>query len=384
MATRRLQWATLSTVATAGVWLSTLLIVAAAGSTPARAEGQGPAPSLERTGAELYQAACAACHGRDGRGAPQSLVGLDLPLPDFTDCEFTTPEPDLDWTSVIHDGGPARAFDRRMPAFGEALSLEEIQRVIDHLRTFCRNTDWPRGELNLPRAFFTEKAFPENEAVYTVSIQQSQVTNEFLYERRLGRRSQLEIAVPLEAVEPSAGDWRYGLGDVAFAVKHAFYHDLDRGSILGAGAEVIFPTGNEADGLGGGYAIGEPFVLFGQMLPGDGFVQAHVGMELPLNREAKPNEAYWRIAAGKSFVQHRWERTWTPMVELLGNRELLSGEKVYWDVVPQMQVTLSKRQHIMINAGLSLPVNGGDERPKRFVMYLLWDWFDGGLFEAWR
>jgi mono/diheme cytochrome c family protein len=164
MTTRRLQLATISTAVTDGVWLLTLLLVAAAGSAPARAEGQSPSPSRERTGAELYQAACAACHGRDGRGAPQSLVGLDIPLPDFTDCAFGTPEPDSDWMAVSHDGGPARAFDRRMPAFGGALSVEELQRAIDHVRTFCTSKAWPRGELNLPRALVTEKAFPENDS----------------------------------------------------------------------------------------------------------------------------------------------------------------------------------------------------------------------------
>lgn len=46
----------------------------------------------------------------------------------------------------------------------------------------------------------TEKAFPENEAVLTSSFSRSArgvVSNEFLYERRVGRRGQYEIAVPL-------------------------------------------------------------------------------------------------------------------------------------------------------------------------------------------
>jgi hypothetical protein len=50
--------------------------------------------------------ACAACHGTDGRGTPQSTVGFDTPIPDFTDCSFATPEPDADWLAVMHDGGP--------------------------------------------------------------------------------------------------------------------------------------------------------------------------------------------------------------------------------------------------------------------------------------
>ena len=121
------------------------------------------------TGEQLYQAACAACHGREGQGQPESVVGFDTALPDFTDCAFATPEADLDWSSVVHMGGRGRALDRRMPAFREALSGLEIDRVVQHLRSFCAEPRWPRGELNFPRAFFTEKAFPENEAVFTVA-----------------------------------------------------------------------------------------------------------------------------------------------------------------------------------------------------------------------
>jgi hypothetical protein len=88
---------------------------------------------------------------------------FDVEPPDFTDCNLTTPEADLDWPSIIHRGGPARAFNQLMPAFGDELSDEEIARLITHLRGFCTERGWPHGDLNMPRAI-TEKAFPENEA----------------------------------------------------------------------------------------------------------------------------------------------------------------------------------------------------------------------------
>src|SRR5688572_7996666 len=124
----------------------------------------------ELQGRELYQAACATCHGSDGKGSSRAVVGFDTALPDFTDCRFSSPEPDADWAAVITDGGPARSFDRRMPAFGQVLSEEQIEGVVQYLRSFCDETSWPRGELNLPRALITEKAFPENEALLTTSI----------------------------------------------------------------------------------------------------------------------------------------------------------------------------------------------------------------------
>ena len=123
-----------------------------------------------RSGAELYGSACAACHGPDGRGKTQSEVGFAIPLPDFTDCDFAVREPDSDWSAIVHGGGRARGFDPLMPAFEEALSSDEIEQILSHVRAFCRDERWPRGELNMPRALFTEKAFPEDEAVITTTI----------------------------------------------------------------------------------------------------------------------------------------------------------------------------------------------------------------------
>ena len=81
-------------------------------------------------GNRLYEESCAACHGSDGRGRTSSSLGLDVPVPDFTDCDFANREPDADWGAIIHQGGPVRGFDRMMPAFGEALSQAEIDAIL--------------------------------------------------------------------------------------------------------------------------------------------------------------------------------------------------------------------------------------------------------------
>jgi hypothetical protein len=51
--------------------------------------------------------------------------------------------------------------------------------------------------------------------------------------------------------------------------------------------------------------------------------------------------------------------------------------------VPQRQVTLNTRQHIMLNAGVQFPLNERQGRGTRFMAYLLWDWWDGGFFDGW-
>ena len=315
------------------------------------------------------------------------MVGFDTPLPDFTDCEFTTPEPDPDWISVVHFGGDVRALDRRMPAFVDALSDDDIDRVIEYVRTFCREPGWPRGDLNFPRPLFTEKAYPENEAVLTTSIlagHPQAIQNDFQYEHRIGRRGQYEVNVPFNLQQDGSRVWSRGLGDVNVAYKHTVFDSLRRGSILSAGGELIFPTGKENEGLGGGVTIFEGFGLYGQALPSDGFLHVQAGFEVPADTNLANKEIFWRTAIGKTWAQNGGSgRAWSPMLEVLGAKELARGHDAEWDLAPQMQVTLSGLQHVMLNAGLRVPVNQRNERGNRVIVYLLWDWFDGGLFSNW-
>jgi mono/diheme cytochrome c family protein len=365
-------------------WIVVLpLTTVVSGQSPS---GQTSVALPTRSGAELYRAACAACHGVDGTGAPRALVGFDTPIPDFTDCAFATVEPVADWFAIAHDGGPVRGFDRRMPAFGEALSEDEILRAIDHIHGFCENPGWPRGELNLPRALVTEKAFPENETVLTTTVGTGDVgsiTNEVVYEKRFGVLNQYEVAIPFALEQSTAESWSRGLGDIALAVKRVMFHSLEAGSIVSVGGELVLPTGKETLGLGKGVTIVEPFVTFGQMLPWNGFLHAHAGAELPTDRDKATPEAFWRLAAGTTIEQGRFGRAWSPMVELLAARELEAGHTVEWDVVPQMQVTLNRRQHLMISGGVRIPVTDRDERHAQVITYFLWDWFDGGLGDGW-
>ena len=80
----------------------------------------------------------------DGAGQPQTVVGFQLPLPnghdfpDFNDCPTNTVEPLADWIAVVHRGGPIRGLDRHMPAFGDALTQEQIERAVKYLWSFCR------------------------------------------------------------------------------------------------------------------------------------------------------------------------------------------------------------------------------------------------------
>ena len=373
------------------------LIYALSAHTPpavaAQSSSLDAALPANATGEQIYAAACATCHAIDGKGSPSALVGFDLPLPnghdfpDFTDCSINTVEPLADWMAVAHRGGPVRALDRRMPAFGDALSLDQIERAVKYLWTFCDDPAWPRGDLNLPRAFFTEKAFPENETVWTTGVTTSgakSVTNELVYEHRIGARWQYEVKAPfgVQQAEPG-GAWSRGLGDVEFALRRTFYVSLDRGSIFAAGGAVTLPTGKEELGLGNGFTIYEPFAMWGQIIGGSGFVQVHAGYELPSNRTLGRREGFLRTAFGYTVAQDQgFGRAWSPMLEVLAAKPEDGGTE--WDVVPQMQVSLSKLQHVLLSAGVRVPLNEREDRKPQALVYVLWDWFDGGLFDFWK
>lgn len=335
----------------------------------------------------VYTAACAACHGDDGRGRTASQLGFETPPPDFTDCDFAAREPDADWAAIAHRGGPVRGFDRMMPAFGEALTPDEIAAAVAHIRTFCTDDRWPRGELNLPRALFTEKAYPEDEAVITTTLVTDgpdSISHEFLWEQRFGAVNQIEIKVPITRAD--LGDpagWQSGTGDLAIGVKHALRHSLERGAILSIGGELVLPTGDEAKGFGKGTTVFESFVLYGKILPNDSFLQLQGIAEFPSD-SAFEDEVVVRAAYGRTWIADApFGRAWTPMIEVLGARELTGGADTEWDLVPQLQISLNTRQHVQAGVGVRLPVTDRSNRSSELVFYLLWDWFDGGVLEGW-
>lgn len=337
-----------------------------------------------KTGAGIYQSACAACHGADGKGAHHTSVGFQTRLGDFSNCAFATAEPDVDWISVVQLGGRARGLDQNMPAFGEALSAEEIVRVVAYVRGFCTRASWPTGNLNLPRALVTGKAFPDDEAVVTTTVPAQytdRVGTRFEYERRLGPRSQFEVTVPFNVVKWPGG-WNHGLGDIDLGFKQVVFHSARRGSIASGGLDITFPTGKETDGLGGRLLKAEPFMAMSQALPFNGFLHAQVGIEWPLNNEAALNEVFWRAAAGKTFTEPRGGRAWSPMIEVLAWRDLEFGERTRWDLMPELLVTLSRRQHVMASGGVRLPVSLRS-RSRLVMASILWDWSQGSVFSGW-
>jgi mono/diheme cytochrome c family protein len=353
-------------------------------------QAQGVPVADLRDGQAIFQAGCAGCHGPRGQGMTDTTVGFAKPdtFPDFSQCDQTTPEVDIDWKSIIRNGGRARGFSPIMPAFGDLLTPSQIDAVVGYIRSFCQDRSWPRGELNLPRPLMTEKAFPEGETVVTTSIgtrRSPDVANELVYERRIGARNQIEVSVPFSFVHDTGGTVNGGVGDAGFGLKRVLFASHERGSILSVQGEAVLPTGDRDRGFGAGVTVFEAFGAFGQMLPFDSFVQVQAGTEQPVDTAIAPRAVFGRVAFGKSLRQDGgFGRLWTPMLEVVSDRELESAAATDVDLVPQFQVSLSRRQHVRANVGLAIPVANTAGRSKQVVFYLLWDWLDGGFLEGWR
>ena len=289
-----------------------------------------------KNGERIYKAGCIACHGDKGTGAPQTLTDFRRPdtFPDFTRCDQTTPEPNSAWKDVIVSGGPARGFSEIMPAFGELLTSDQIDDVIAYLRTF-------------------------------------------------GVHNQIEVDVPVQ-FQNQNHTWYGGVGDATLGLKREMWSSLRSGSILSLFGGVIVPSGNKSRGFGTGTTTFETFAAFDQLFSSNTFVQFQAGADLPSNTDIAPQTLFWRTAFGQSFAaKDGLGRLWSPMVEFVAERDLVTGAKTRWDVVPEMQVTISRRQHIRANVGFLKPFTNIAGRQSQVVFYLLWDWADGKLTEGW-
>lgn len=343
------------------------------------------------TGEQVFKTACVACHGPDGKGMPKSIAAFEPPdsFPDFTRCDQTTAEMNNDWKAVITHGGRYRGFSQIMPSFNEALTPEQIDKVVVYLRHFCRESHpnaWPRGELNLPRALATEKAYPEDEAVVSTAVNARGAPGfltHIIHEQRFGQKNQIEIDVPINAQDENH-TWYGGVGDTTFGVKRVMFSSLRSGSIFALQGSVLAPTGSRVRGFGAGTTTFETFAAFDQLFRTNTSIQTQLGADLPRHTQIAPQSIFFNTAIGQTIgADHGLGRAWTPMFEFLAHRDLIDTAKTDWDVLPQMQVTISHRQHIRGDLGVRVPVTNTAGRAVQLQLYFLWDWQDGKINEGW-
>ena len=284
---------------------------------------------------------------------------------DFTDCKVTSPEPDADWERAIAKGGPGVGLSPEMPAFEDSLTAEQISGFVSHMRGFCKESGWPSGNNNFPRPIVTEKAFPENEFLILPAISHDrEVELVALYERRLGKRSMFEIAVP--AVSKPGEPRAHGIGDVEVAFKHAIFASAGSPRIVSLGLEAVLPSGSEDKGIGHGTVIFEPYISAGAMLR-DWYLQAQVKVELPVDREKADRAFVYNTYVGRDTSAA--PDTWTIGIELNGENHELS-------LTPQVRKGLTGTGALAASIGAMVPLNEREERGVRWVGYLLWEFLE--------
>jgi mono/diheme cytochrome c family protein len=380
-------WSRALTSAVGSVALLFVAMVACAGGQ--RMTVSPSHPNLQ-DGKAVWVKGCIACHGAEGKGAPQTSTVFVRPdtWPDFTRCDQTTPEPDSAYKAVIIHGGRGLGFSQIMPAFGDLLSNAQIDDVLAYLRGFCRNDrHYPLGVLNLPRAIVTEKAFPEDELVITSAANASgpgSWTTDIIHEETFAGRNQLEIDLPINDANQN-NNWTSGLGDITVGMKRELFSNERVGSILSVQGGVLLPTGDSKRGFGAGTMQFEPFAAYDQLLTNRTFLQFELGADLPVNTSVAPRSLFFRSAVGASVApDHGLGRLYSPMAEFIAKRDYTTGASTDWDVLPEIQVTVSRRQHIRAAVGYRKPITDVSGRSPQVDFYVLWDWAEGYFWEGWR
>jgi hypothetical protein len=159
-----------------------------------------------------------------------------------------------------------------MPAFGDALSDDEIDAVIGYLRTFCTDPRWVRGEFNFALGLFTEKAFPGGRTGLDDGHRcrsPNNIESQFVFEKADRRHRSAEFTLPFARIDggPALEEFRRGRFRRGLETEHHSPMSIPERSCRAG--EAVLPTGSERKGLGTGSMAFETHALFGQKLPDD-------------------------------------------------------------------------------------------------------------------
>jgi len=339
------------------------------------------AGTTELTGSELYEGACASCHGADGRGTPQGTA-ITVPLPDFTDCNFITREGNGNWSYLIAHGGKGLGLSPQMPAFADVLTDEQIHAVLDYIRSFCTDPRWPRGELNFRRPLITTKAFPEDELLLLPQFTKGRDgvrdwVTEVAFERRVGTRGEVEIALPFGIHDVTNGATTGGVGDLGLAYKHVLYADLPSLTIASASLDLVLPSGDYSRHLGDGTVSFEPSLLAGKEIR-NLVIQGQILGVAPLDDNRADRAVDYRFAL--SYPLSELKRAWVPTLELEVLQNVTAKQHNFF-LTPQIYKGITARGHVALAVGAQIPVAGdADPFDYRVLAFLLWEYTDGGLW----
>jgi cytochrome c553 len=327
-------------------------------------------------GRDVYSAACAACHGADGRGNP--LWESTVRPPDLADCATTAERADH-WEAIVAKGGAAFGLSSVMPSFGETLDRAEIGAAVAYARTLCAAADrYPPGELNPRRLLATRKAFPETELRLEASHAldgSSRSLLRFELENRLGPRIQYHVGLPVRP-QDSIYDEFAGVGNLELGLKWVLGFSPARGLIASAGLTVEAPTGSRPRNLSNGTWVWKPGASIA-ITRSRTFVQAHVVAELPAAAFRQDRQLLYGVGLSHALGLPR--SAWTPALEIVGT---INPRRQFWrhELYLEISRPLNRLGHVVGAAGVRIPL-GRYRAPTRVEGYLSWDYSEG---RPWR
>ena len=86
----------------------------------------------------LFQELCSVCHGVGGKGDGPSAQGLEPKPADFTNCKVMAKDSDEVLLKIIKGGGQSVGRSTVMPAWGDALSEQQIGELVKFIRGLCK------------------------------------------------------------------------------------------------------------------------------------------------------------------------------------------------------------------------------------------------------
>jgi mono/diheme cytochrome c family protein len=326
---------------------------------------------------ELYTDACASCHGDDGKGKVAGL-GVTAELPDFTWCAFNSEESNRDWALVVAEGGPAAGRSEQMPSFRNVLTEEQIDLVIAYLRTFCTE-DWPSGELNFPRPLVTEKAWPENEIVFTWNFARTPAKDRetqfaWTFEKRIGARGQIELSIPFNIRDPKDGATVGGVGDLEAGLKYVLYDNPESLFILSGGLGLGIPTGSFRRELGEGTTTLAPFLATGKAW-GDFVAQGSLKFEYPFVSRRAPKAVFYDLALSYPIFDQGRGTEAHAMMEFNATSEWGNQNPKHFQLylTPGFRKGLTPAGNWAVAFGVQVPVTREREANYRVLGYLLYE-----------
>ena len=326
---------------------------------------------------QLYSDACASCHGEDGKGQVAGL-GVTAALPDFTWCAFNSEETDRDWRLVVAEGGPAAGRSEQMPSFQSVLTEEQINLVVAYIRTFCTE-DWPSGDLNFPRPLVTEKAYPENEIVFTWNFGRTPSKERdtqlgLSFEKRIGSRGQVEFNIPFNIRDPKSGATVGGVGDIEVGAKYVLYDDAESLFISSGGLEIGIPTGNFGRELGEGTTTLALFLAAGKAW-GDFVSQASLKFEYPFVTQRAPKGIFYNLALSYPILDIGRGTESQALLEFNGKSEWGTETPKHFQLylTPGLRKGLTPAGNWAVGIGAQVPVSRQREVNYRVLGYLLYE-----------